>query len=200
MTDATATATKPAKPAADVETVKMEDGRLVEFPGKKRMLKDSFITDNVVTIRLDFRNGRTLTHTIRPDMLPKYAAHGGEQKLGDEIAGLKKEDGSEADIDDLVLVEEQLIERLENGEWTATRAGDGMSGTSVLLQAIVTVTGKARDAVKTFLAGKTPKEKAALRDSAKFREAVAQIEAERAAKRPKIDVSAIEAEIEAIPD
>ena len=147
-----------AKPEPVIETVTMEDKRIVEFPGKKRLQKESLLgSDGKVSVRCDFRNGRTLSLTLRNDMLTKFAAHGAEQKLGDEIAGVE-------DIDDAVLAVEELITRLNNGEWTVKREGNGMSGTSVLLRAIVNVTGKSVDAVKAFLATKTQAQKSALRE------------------------------------
>jgi hypothetical protein len=199
MNDATAvTATTATKKTAEVETVTMTDTRLVEFPGKKVLQKESFEKDGAVYVRLDFRNGETRTVKLRDDMLRKYAAHGAEQKLGDEIAGLKKEDGSEADTDDKVLVIDALIERLDAGEWTTKRDSSGMAGTSVLLRAIVEVTGKPLEAVKGFLKDKTQAQKLALRDSAKFRDTVARIEAEKASKKAKIDISADLAELDAL--
>jgi hypothetical protein len=167
-----------------VETVTMTDGRVVDFPGKKRLQKDSYITaEGKVSIRFDFRNGKTLTLHLRPDMIPKYAAHGAEQKGGDEIAGVE-------DLDDAVLAVEELISRLNNGEWTVKREGSGMSGTSVLLQAIVKVTSKPLDAVKAYLATKSQAQKLAIRESDKFRVAVAEIEAEKAKGKTKVDITA----------
>ena len=63
MADATATpaATEAKKPKKEVivETVTMEDKRIVDFPGKKRLHKESFIADDgTVTVRLDFRHGK----------------------------------------------------------------------------------------------------------------------------------------------
>jgi hypothetical protein len=198
MNDATATVATTAKKQPEVETVKMTDDRLVEFPGKKVLQKESFEKDGAVFVRLDFRNGETRTVKLRDDMIRKYAAHGAEQKLGDEIAGLKKEDGSEADTDDKVLVIDALIERLDAGEWTTKRDSSGMAGTSVLLRAIVEVTGKSLESVKGFLKDKTQAQKLALRDSAKFRDVVARIEAEKASKKAKVDITADLAELDAL--
>ena len=51
----------------------------------------------------------------------KFAAHGAEQKLGDEIAGLE-------DVDDCVIAIDSLIDRLYNGEWSVKREAGGMAG------------------------------------------------------------------------
>jgi len=127
-----------AKRETQIETVTMQDGRVVEFAGKRQLLKESSITaEGQVQVRLDWRNGETRLFTIPPAMLAKFAAHGAEQKLGDEIAGLKGEGGKEADIDDKVLAVDDLIERIYNGEWNVKRDTNGMAGTSVLLRALV---------------------------------------------------------------
>jgi hypothetical protein len=175
-----------------VESVTMTDGTVVDFPGKKRLQKDSYITaDGKVSVRCNFRNGKTLTYTIQPELKDKFAAHGAEQKLGDEIAGVE-------DLDDAVLAVEELITRLTAGEWTVKREGGGMSGTSVLLQAIVKVTGKPIDAVKAYLATKSQAQKLAIRDSDKFASTVREIEAEKAKNKTKVDITEAMAELDAI--
>lgn len=190
-----------AKKVTEVESITMSDGRVVDFPGKKILQKESFINDDTgeISVRLDFRNGETRTVVLRKDLIAKYAAHGAEQKLGDEIAGVKKDDNTDAEIEDKVLVMDQLIERLDNGEWTTKRDANGMAGTSVLLRAIVEVTGKPVDKIKEFLKDKSQAQKLALRDSAKFRDVVARIEAEKAKKKPPVDITADLEALEALP-
>lgn len=181
---APAAATKPAKEKTEIETVKMTDGRLVDFPGKRRLQKESFISnDGVVSIRLDFRNGETRTWRIPDKLKNQCAAHGGEQKLGDEIAGVE-------DIDDAVEAIDELIMRLDSGEWTQRReGGSGAAGSSILLQAIVAVTGKSQEAVRGFLKDLDPKAKVALREAPEFSAKVRELEAaKRAAKKP-VDIS-----------
>lgn len=196
-------ATESKKSKAEVVAVTMTDGRVVEFPGKKILQKSSFqnAETNKLYVRLDWRNGETRTFELPQALISKFATHGAEQKLGDEIAGMKKEDGSEADIDDKVMAVDDLIERLNAGEWSTQRDSSGMAGTSVLLRAIVEVTGKPVDAVKAFLKGKNQKQKLALRASKQFKDVVNRIEAERAAKSAKVDLEAdgTMAELEAIP-
>lgn len=186
------------KQETTVETVKMDDERLVEFAGKRQLLKESFIgEDGAVRVRLDFRNGETRTFAIPQGLMAKFAAHGAEQKLGDEIAGLKKEDGSEADIDDKVLAIDDLIERLNAGEWSTKRDSNGMAGTSVLIRALVEVFGKPVEAIKTFLKDKTQAEKIALRNNPKIKPVVEKLEAEKANKASaKVDTDALLAGLE----
>lgn len=183
---------KPVKAATEVEKVTMPDGRVVEFSGKRKMLKESLFPDNQLpVIQLDFRNGKSLKFQLPPELLLKFAAHGAEQKLGDETAG-------ETDVDDMVLAVEDLIERLNKLEWSVKREGGGMSGTSVLLKALMEKSGKPIDAVKTFLKTKTPAEKMALRNSAQLKPIVDRLEAEKLSKAAKVDTDALLSSLDAV--
>lgn len=179
---------KTKKPEPAIETVKMQDDRIVDFAGKRKLLKDAFEVDGKVQIRLDFRNGQTRLFTVPPAMLNKFAAHGAEQKLGDEIAGLE-------DVDDCVLAVDELIERLYNGEWAIKKEGNGLAGTSTLLKALVEHTGKTVEAMRDWLKGKTQAEKLALRNNGKIKPIVDRIEAEKAAKGTKVDTDAMLGEL-----
>lgn len=178
-----------SKVESSIETVKMDDERLVDFAGKRKLLKESFVNAaGEVSVRLDFRNGRTITFGIPQTMMAKFAAHGAEQKLGDEIAGLE-------DVEDCVLSVEKLVERLNAGEWGVKREANGMAGTSVLLRALVEHTGKTAEQIKAFLADKTQAQKLALRNSAKIKPIVERIEQEKAAKATKVDTDALLGEL-----
>lgn len=168
-----------------IETVTMNDGRLVEFPGKRRLQKESLIdtATGQVSVRMDFRNGETRTFAVPSNLLSKFAAHGAEQKLGDEISGV-------TDIDDAVEAVDKLTGRLAKGEWTQTGDGTAVAGESILLKAIAEVTGADKDKIRDFLKDKTPAQKQALRVSADFGAVVKRMEAEKAAKKPAVDVSA----------
>lgn len=182
--------TEVMKKEAAVETVTMADGRVVEFAGKRKLLKESLQdADGNVQVRLDFRNGETRLFTIPSSMLAKFAAHGAEQKLGDEIAGLN-------DVDDCVIAVDELIDRLYNGDWSIKREASGMAGTSVLVRALVEHTGKTVEAIKGFLSGKSQAEKVALRNNPKIKPIVERIEAEKAAKSSKVDTDAMLGELE----
>ena len=179
------------KPETTVETVTLTDGRIVDFAGKRKLLKESSVTaDGKVAVRLDFRNGETRLFTIPDALLNKFAAHGAEQKLGDEIAGLN-------DVEDCVLAVDELIDRLYNGEWSIKREANGMAGTSVLVRALVEHTGKTVDAIKQFLSGKSQAEKVALRNNPKIKPIVERIEAEKASKKANVDTDAMLGELEA---
>lgn len=178
-----------AKVETVIETVTMEDGRIVEFAGKRKLLKSSSVTpEGKVAVRLDFRSGATRLFTVPDELLAKFAAHGAEQKLGDEIAGLD-------DTEDCVMAIDELIDRLYNGEWGIKREANGMAGTSVLARALVELTGKTREQIKDFLTGKTQAEKVALRNSAKVKPIVERIESEKAQKGSKVDTDALLGEL-----
>ena len=180
-------ATEKTQP--QVETVTMTDSRIVDFAGKRKLLKESSVTpEGKVQVRLDFRNGETRLFTIPDAMLAKFAAHGAEQKLGDEIAGLD-------DVGDCTLAVDELIDRLYNGEWGVKREANGMAGTSTLLKALVEHTGKTVEQIKTFLAGKSQAEKVALRNNPKIKPIVQRIEDEKAAKKTNVDTDALLGEL-----
>lgn len=179
-----------SKTETQVETVTMTDGRVVDFAGKRKLLKESSVTaDGKVQVRLDFRNGETRLFTIPDNLMAKFAAHGAEQKLGDEIAGLN-------DVEDCVLAVDELIDRLYNGEWSVKREANGMAGTSVLVRALVEHTGKPVEAIKQFLSGKSQAEKVALRNNPKIKPIVERIEAEKASKKANVDTDAMLGELE----
>jgi hypothetical protein len=174
-----------AKQETQITTVTMTDGRIVEFAGKRKLLKSSQVTaDGQIQVRLDFVNGATRLFTIPVAMVAKFAAHGAEQKLGDEISGLKGENGGEADIDDCVLTMDELIDRLYEGEWGVKREANGLAGTSILIRAMVELYAGAKTVqdVKAFLKDKTVAEKKALRLNAKIRPIVERLEAEKLSK------------------
>lgn len=173
------------------ETIKMADGAVVDFPGKQRLIKTSYIDESGrICTKLQFRNGETRIFAMQPEMINQFAMHGAEQKLGDEIAGVKE-------IDDAVLAIEELIDRLSNGEWNMKRESSGIAGTSVLARALVEVTGKPMDVIKEFLKNKSHAEKLALRASGKIKPVVDRIEAEKASKGSSVDADALLGELDA---
>lgn len=166
------TATKPSK--TEKVSVTMKDGRAVEFNKKQKLVKTSTVSDDgSVSVRLDFVNGETRNFIPRDDMIARFAAHGIEQKLGDAIAG-------ETDINDAVLSVDDLINRLNEGEWNITRAAGSFAGTSILIQALVEASGKSVEDIKAFLANKSQAEKLALRRSEKLKPIIERLEAAKA--------------------
>jgi len=171
-------------PESKGESVTMTDGRVVVFSAKAKMLKDVLIDGAAITVRFDFRNGETRSWTIPDQMLAQCAGHGASAKLGDMIAGVKE-------VDDCVLEIEEGIAQLNRGEWNSKREAGGMSGTSVLLQALVKLTGQSVEQVKEGLKTLSAKEKAILRNSAQLKPIVDEIEAAKAAKAGPVDTGAL---------
>ena len=190
---AVAKVTKPR----EVKKVVMTDGREVEFAGKRRLLKTAEISDDgfEVVVRLDFVNGETRSISLAASkpLFAKFAAHGMLQKFGDEVAGLE-------DVEDMVIAEEELISRIEGGEWGAERSKgetNAMAGLSVLAKALVQVSGKTAEAVKSFLKSKTNAEKLALRENPSLKPVIAELEAKKKQKPkgPGVDTEALLGEL-----
>lgn len=173
---------KPAEPT----TVTMNDGRLVEFPPKRKVAKESFIMANdddgsvAVQTRLDFRNGETRLFTIPTALLAKFAAHGAEQKLGDAMAGL-------ANIEDGILAVDDLIDQLYQGNWNTPRAASEMAGASILVRALVELKGQPVEKVKDFVKAKSAAERTALRNAPAVKAIIERLEAEKVAKAGNIN-------------
>jgi len=168
--------------------VTMTDGRVVEFSTKQKLDKTSTIEGNSVTTRLDFRNGETRSFSIPPELLTRFAAHGAEQKLGDAIAG-------EEATEDGVLAVDDLIAQLTAGEWSVRRKAGAFAGTSVLIQALVSVSGKSVEDIRAYLSNKTQEEKLALRRSAKIAPVIAEIEAAKPKKASTVDTDSLLVEL-----
>ena len=139
---------KAKKPKTEYFKVMMEDGREVEFAGKRKMDKTVIIEGDRVSVRFDFRNGATrsiVLTDLTPALQRQGLGHGGSQKIGDSAAG-------EESVEDMVLSVEKSIQMLQNGSWGVERgAGDSFKGGSIVVQALVEVTGKSVDAIKAFI-------------------------------------------------
>jgi len=162
-----------------VKSVTMQDGRVVEFAGKRRAIKTTEAHDGVGKVRLDFINGETRTFTIPEGLLLQFAVHGASQKLGDCYAGL--------DTADAVQALDELIDQLYDGKWAAERTSGGgtksAAGGSSLHKALMELTGKSKEEITAFLAAKSPVEKAALKVAGRVAPLYQKYEAERLAKK-----------------
>jgi len=171
--------------------IQMEDGSTQEFTAKQKLIKNTTTQENgdIVTT-IYFRNGRVLTHTMHQDLIKRFAEHGADQKLGDVVAGI-------TDPEDCVLAMEDLIGRLEKGEWSKKSEGGGFAGASVLLRALCEAFNKPVEDIKAFLKDKTQAEKLALRQSPKLKPIIDRIEAEKATKTSaKVDTDSLLAGLE----
>ncbi len=173
------------KPAAEPTTVTMDDGRLVEFPPRRKVSKESFIATNddgsfTVQARLDFRNGESRLFTIPTALLAKFAAHGAEQKLGDAMSGL-------TNVEDGILAVDDLIDQLYQGNWNTPRAASEMAGASILVRALVELKGQPVEKVKDFVKAKSAAERTALRNATAVKAIIERLEAEKVAKAGNIN-------------
>lgn len=209
-------ATQEGKKKTEYTPIQMTDGRTVEFAGKRKMLKDRLIERNAegkvekVGVRFDFRNGNTFTAWVPEAHIFEAAAHGYAQKLGDNVAGLKNEDGSPASEDDMQLEIEGLHERLaqEGANWNEVREGGGFGGASILMKALIAYTAdtdrpQSPEQVKEFLSKKSALEKMALRDKPSrpnkagktIQDIIAVLEKEKKSKVSSVDTDAMMAEL-----
>jgi hypothetical protein len=163
-----------------VEAIPMEDGSIVNFTGKRKLVKEAVVTEQgTIKLRLCFRNGivREEIFTADSETYAKAAAHGYLQKFGDECAGVD-------DLDDMVQAIDELFVRVNKGEWTSKReGGGGNSGASILARALAEVSGKSAADIKVYLSEKTPAQKIALRNNPKVKVVVDRLEAEKQAKK-----------------
>lgn len=178
------------KPAREVVAIEMTDGRTVEFAGKRKMLKTTRAEHGKASVIFDFRNGETRTFHVPHEMIAQFAAHGAAQKIGDEASG-------EEDVDDMVLAVDNMIGRLEKGEWKVARAttGDSFRGANIVVKAICEVTGQSVEKVKEFLEAKLASTEGLTRQklyssfrnpSSKTGQVIARLEQEKASKSEQI--------------
>lgn len=204
------------KAKAEVEVVQMADGRSVGFAGKRKVVKETLIDESkieqdgeilqisagAIKVRMDFRNGETRTMALPLNLLAQFAGHGAEQKYGDELASSASDPMS---LEDMVLAIEALDSRIQRGLWRTERegGGGGVSGASVVIRALVEVTGKTVDEIKAIIEKKletTPGlTRAALYKSfrapgTKTGVVIKRIEDERATKNVAVDADAMLAE------
>ena len=208
MTEETSNEVK-AKKVTEVAEVTMTDGRVVSFPGKRKVQKEVIIDENqvvledssikilegAVSIRMDFRNGDTRTYSPPLSLLLQFAGHGIAQKYGDELASPADKPLSEADM---VIAVDDLDATIQSGKWGKGRASGGgsVSGASVVIQAICEATGKDLATVKAYLQKKIDSDenltRKALYDSfrvagTKTGEIIARIEAAALAKNARVN-------------
>lgn len=148
-----------SKSKTEYTPVSMSDGRIVQFAGKKKVIKDYVLDPSKIEVdeasgiiqiqrggikqRFDFRNGETRFDDLPLSLLPQYAGHGGLQKFGDEFAAPANAPLSE---DDMVLAYDALMELHRQGQWGAGRAegGGGVSGASLVVLAVLEVMNEGR--------------------------------------------------------
>jgi hypothetical protein len=182
----------PSKKDPVINAVHMDDGRTVDFVGQKKLIKTALIGEDSIQIRLDWVNGESRLFTLSPEMMVKYAVFGAGEKISNEMAGIKESD-------DCVIAVDELIERLNKGEWAIGRSNTGIAGTSSLIRALVEHTGKPVEAIKAFVQTKNFQEKAALREHPHVKVIIDRLEASKKKKAPAapIDTDALLGELAA---
>lgn len=159
-------------------------------------------------LSLSFSNGAVLEldpATLTPEMQKTAMLHGLKQKLVDAAAiGRDMVTGRSATIQDKYNAVREVFDRITgaNGEapsWNKVRdAGTNVSG-GLLVSALMQMSGKDRQQITTFLAGKTNEEKAALRKNQKVAEIIAQLQAAKT-KTDTVDSDGLLGQLMGAPD
>lgn len=204
MSDENTSVSTPKKKEPVIIPVQLTDGRIVDFTERRKLIKESTIADDgTVSLRIDFRNGETRTYIMPSSLLLRFAAHGFEQKYGDEAAM-----GKDADLTDIVAAIDALDFHIQRGEWNKARestGGNSFSGTSIVLQALCEWKGwpksKAMEFVESKISGDAPQYKtrqelySALRQLSALRPIIERLEAERASGVTSNRVAELESEL-----
>lgn len=161
---------------------KMETANGYTFGERQKVKKESYIKDDSIVIRFVFRNGTVREHVfpLTSPLLHRAAMHGLDQKFGDELAGLY-------DVEDCIEAFDELSQRISQGEWSERRQSTGLSGTSLLAQALSEVGNMPIDVVKGRLAKLSREQKNLLAKQKDVAARIIQLKAERAARQANED-------------
>lgn len=127
-------------------------------------------TINELTLVMTFSNGKMIeidAGALSEDIQRAAMMHGLKQKLADAAAISRNTDtGRSASIEDKFAAVDEVATRLKsNGGWNKIREGGGQSGGLLLRALCELMPRKTREELAEWLAGKTDKERAALRAS-----------------------------------
>lgn len=170
-----------AKEKIPPRTIKMDDGRVVEFSGKSRIQREVVDFHSTKAVRFDFENGETRirVRASDPALAELFELNGISQKYGDCMAGAEK-------LEDAIEGFDQLAHRLDTKGALGWRAevegGSGLSGASMLARALVEVTGQTITVVREYLSTQTAAVKAALKLEPTVGAAIRKLEAEAAVR------------------
>ena len=140
--------------------------------------------DELVFTFADGQELRIDAGKLTDDIRHEAIMHGLKQKIGDAAAiGRNPETGRSATLADKRAAMRTVIERLQAGSWNAERGEGGAPAGGLLFAALVRMyEGKrTEEELRNFLAGKSDKEKAALRKNPRVAAIIEEIKAERAA-------------------
>lgn len=158
--------------------VSMADGTTVEFTARQKCKAEALVEgDKQVGWQFNFRDGNQIkVHKNDVSALvDELFFHGLKQKVSDEFASAKEEG-------DAFEWASDLVERLKRGDWAAVRepGTGGVAGAGLLVQALQELHGLTREQVKEYLADKTPKDKAILRDHPPIAQKILEIKSRKA--------------------
>ena len=154
------------------------------------------------TLTITFGNGKNLeidAMLLTPEIQLQAMLHGLKQKLVDAAAIARDlSTGRSVSVNDKFDAVNEVYNRLlgtaeHAPSWNKVRdaaAPSNNSGNTLLVKALMMMTGKTRAETDEFLAPKTKEQKAALRENPRVIEAIAKIQA-ASAKTPAIDTDAM---------
>lgn len=121
------------------------------------------------------------------------ALHGFKQKIVDAAALPVDPDTGKAATPEMKFhAMRDVVGQLSEGDWNRRATGDGTSGMGLLVAALVRVTGNDREAIEATVSKWSKEEQAAMRATAAVAPIIAQIKAERAARRPGDDKTPVD--------
>lgn len=180
--------TKAPKKETVREEIKMEDGQTISFTEKQKASVDVISSDAGDVIQFAFRTGqvRLFPVDVNGPLYHMAALHGFKQKLQDCYA-------NQQDPEDAILAFERTAGAMLGSDsaepsWNTARETDGLSGTSILIRALIAVgeklgKPKTREQAETQLKAMTPEARKVLEKMDLVKTEMDRIKAEREAKR-----------------
>lgn len=193
------------------ETIEMSNGQKVTFTGKRKMIKENKFSstgtyqsttfyfrfevsdeypDNFLVFRRPDDEASVKSGDEEYGALEMLVAMGASQKFGD-AAALPKIDpktGNPTTVEDMFESVRGTIDAFESGVWSERREGDGLSGTSVLLRALVEdgrSRGKTVEDARALLKTLDAATKLSMRNQPRLKPIIERLEAEKASKSSK---------------
>jgi len=173
------------KVKADTATVvKCEDGTEVRFPGKRKMQIAITLAEGALKGVIYFLNGRVLPVDVAAEHTHNFIEYGFGQKVRDNVAG-------ETDVDDMVVATQNQLERFAKGLWNETRERGAFSGASLLIQAIVQLTGRPIADVSAWVSTLSKPQRAAMEIDPNIGPIFRQLKEAKEAKLKNIDTGSL---------
>lgn len=135
---------------------------------------DATTDTNALTVTLAFSNGETLVidaTQLSRDIQAQATLHGLKQKLVDAAAISRNPDtGRTASVDDKYNAVREVYDRLLSGSWNKVRDGGAGNGAGGLLFRAMQIAypAKSAEAIREYLAAKSPAECAEMRKTTKL--------------------------------